>query len=278
IGDTLAEVAPDVALLTEIDKGMARSGNGHRVAELAARFGWNYAYGVEFIELDHGNPEERAAHAGETDLSGFHGNGIISGLPLLRPFMVRLEAEGTWFGRARGEPRVGGRMAIGGQVELGGRRVTLVAVHLESNSDPEHRAGQVAHLLGVIQRYDAEAPILIGGDLNTSTFSFDERRNPEIVAAALAADPFRRVRVAAYEPLFALMESRGFGWKNCNVPDAVTQRVEQPDPAARSLGKIDWFFSRGLKTSLAAVIPAIQADGRPFSDHECLVVEIELAD
>ncbi len=125
IGDTLAELAR-IAVLTEIDKGMARSGNGHRIADLAARFGHGYAYGVEFIELDRGDPQERAAHAHETNLHGFHGNGIVTGLVLSRPFLIRLETEGKWFGWDRAEPRVASRMAIGGQVELDGTKVTVL--------------------------------------------------------------------------------------------------------------------------------------------------------
>ncbi|MBB3457316.1 endonuclease/exonuclease/phosphatase family metal-dependent hydrolase [Rhizobium sp. BK313] len=276
IGDTLAQLAPDVTLLTEIDKGMARSGNGHRIAELAARLGQGYAYGVEFIELDRGDPEERAMHAHEIDLLGFHGNGIITDLVLSRPFLVRLEAEGKWFGWEREEPRIGGRMAIGGQIELDGTKVTLVAVHFESHSDPEHRASQAAHLLDVIDRYDPVAPVLIGGDFNTSTFSWGTKSHDAAsVAAALAADPRRRVDVEPYEPLFALMARRRYDWIRCNVPGVPTERPDEPTD--RVLGKIDWFFSRGLKASLPAVISALKADGTPSSDHDCLMVEIGLA-
>ena len=276
IGDTLARLAPDIALLTEIDKGMARSGNGHRIAELAARFGHSYAYGVEFIELDRGDPQERAKHAHEANLLGFHGNGIITDLALNRPFLIRLEAEGKWFGWEREEPRVGGRMAIGGQVELDGTKVTLVAAHFESHSDPQHRASQAAHLLDVIDRYDPNAPVLIGGDFNTSTFSRQETiAQPEKIMTALAADPQRLVYVEQYEPMFALMAARGYGWKDCNVSNAPTVRPDGPDDE-EILGKIDWFFSRGLKVSSPAVIPALQADGTPSSDHECLIVHIEL--
>jgi endonuclease/exonuclease/phosphatase family metal-dependent hydrolase len=276
IGDTLEQLAPDVMLLTEIDKGMARSGNGHRIAELAGRFDHGYACGVEFIELDRGDPEERATHAHETNLLGFHGNGIVTDLALSRPFLVRLEAEGKWFGWERKEPRVGGRMAIGGQIELDGTKVTLVAAHFESHSDPQHRASQAAHFLDVIDRYDPVAPVLIGGDFNTSTFSWREKAlEAATVAAALAADPRRRVDVEPYEPLFALIARRGYDWTRCNVPGAPTERPDEL--AGRVLGKIDWFFSRGLKASLPAVIPALKADGTPSSDHECLMVQIELA-
>lgn len=42
---------PDVLFLSEMDLGMARSGNEHTVRELALALGMNYAYGVEFLEL-----------------------------------------------------------------------------------------------------------------------------------------------------------------------------------------------------------------------------------
>ena len=75
--------------------------------------------------------------------------------------------------------------------------------------------------------------------------------------------------------MFALMAARRYDWKDCNVPNAPTVRPDVPNDDD-ILGKIDWFFSRGLKVSSPAIIPAVQADGTPSSDHECLSVEIEL--
>ncbi len=262
----------DVCLLTEIDKGMARTGNTHRTAELAELIGQNYAYGAEFIELDRGTTAERTAHADTENALGFHGNAVLSRFTLHRPALFRLEAEGKWFGWDRDEPRVGSRMAIGGQVQLDGVMVTLVAVHLESHSDPDHRAGQVAQLLDLLDEYDAHAPVLIGGDFNTSTMG----RGPDGFSQPdLRDDPHRLVRVEPFEPLFALMAGRGFEWTACNVPDAPTQRF--PDALMpRPLGKIDWIFTRGLTATKPAVLPALCADGTPSSDHEALFVEISL--
>ena len=87
-------------------------------------------------------------------------------------------------------------------------------------------------------------------------------------------DPMRLVRVAPYEPLFARMAEHGFDWQACNVPDAPTQRPA-PDEPPRPLGKIDWIFTRGLRAAGAAVVPALRPDGRPSSDHDCLVVTVE---
>jgi len=47
----LAAQGADVLLLSELDWGMARSGQHHCARELASRLGCAYAYGVEFLEL-----------------------------------------------------------------------------------------------------------------------------------------------------------------------------------------------------------------------------------
>jgi hypothetical protein len=123
--------------------------------------------------------------------------------------MVRLEADGGWFGPARGQPRVGGRMAIGAQIDLAGRRVTFVSVHLESNSSPAQRNRQVSHLLDVIDEYDAGAALLLGGDFNTSTVDRTRDRDAEFGRPELVAAPLRMLDVAPHEPLFRGLADRG---------------------------------------------------------------------
>ena len=58
LGDFLQDcpgVRPlDVVLANELDDGCVRSGGRNTARELAERFGWNYAYGLEFIELVNG--------------------------------------------------------------------------------------------------------------------------------------------------------------------------------------------------------------------------------
>jgi len=275
IGDTLNGIGPDITLLSEVDSGMVRSGNRHGVAELSGRLGHAYAYGVEFVELGVGDPDERAAHLGESNAAGFHGNALTSGLRLRRPFLVRFEAHGAWFGRDRDQPRVGGRMAIGAQIELAGRPVTVVSVHLESHSSPDDRAAQTAHLLDVINQYDSAAPVLIGGDFNTSTVERARDRDEEFRRMELVRDPQRAVHVEAYEPLFAHMAGRGFDWRACNDLETPTERPT-PGRAHRPLGKIDWFFTRGLRATKPMVTPALDTTGAPSSDHDCLSVTIEI--
>ncbi|WP_246693431.1 MULTISPECIES: hypothetical protein [unclassified Mesorhizobium] len=54
--------------------------------------------------------------------------------------------------------------------------------------------------------------------------------------------------------------------------DLSTQRR----PAGMPVGRIDWFFTRGLAASAPAVPPAVLPDGSPSSDHEALTVTVRL--
>lgn len=276
IAATLAAQSPDVVLLSEVDNGMARSGNGHPLRTLADRLGHAYAYGVEFVELGGGNETERAKTGEVANSEGFHGNAVTSAVPLQRPFLVRLDAAGGWFRPECGQPRIGGRMAIGGQVQLGDRRVTIVSVHLENRTDPAGRADQTRHLLDAIDRYDPEAPVLIGGDFNTLTATHEERNDDPVAwRARIAAEPGRLIDdVERHEPLFAVLAGRGYGWRAANNLDLPTQRREAGNPAP--VGRIDWFFTRGLAASAPSVLPAVLPDGRPSSDHEALLVTVRL--
>ncbi len=275
IAETISGQAPDVVLLSEVDKGMARSGNGHLLSRLADRLGHSFAYGVEFLELGTGNEAEQAANGGAENTEGFHGNAITSAVPLLRLFLIRFDAAGAWFLPEHGQPRVGGRMALGGQVMVGDRRVTVISVHLENRTAPAGRADQTRHLLDAIDRYDAEAPVLIGGDFNTLTATYRERNaDPAAWRARIAAEPDRLMCPDRHEPLFAVMAGRGYDWRDANALDKPTQRRAAGDltPA----GLVDWFFTRGLAASAPATLPAVLPDGSPSADHEALVVTVRV--
>ncbi|MDX8455483.1 endonuclease/exonuclease/phosphatase family protein [Mesorhizobium sp. VK9D] len=275
IVETIAGQAPDVVLLSEVDKGMARSGNGHLLSRLADRLGHSFAYGVEFLELGTGNETEQAANGGAENTEGFHGNAITGAVPLLRPFLIRLDAAGAWFLPEHGQPRIGGRMALGGQVMVGNRRVTVVSVHLENRTDPAGRADQTRHLLDAIDRYDAQAPVLIGGDFNTLTATYPERNDdPAAWLKRIAAEPDRLMCPDRHEPLFAIMAGRGYDWRDANAFDKPTQRRAAGD--ATPAGHIDWFFTRGLAASAPATLPAVLPDGGPSADHEALVVTVRV--
>ena len=119
-----------------------------------------------------------------------------------------------------------------------------------------------------------QAPVILGGDFNTSTASFSERWSDRAGwLRRLAQEPQRLTAPEAFEPLFSVLERAGYDWHACNQPNVPTQRFSETE-GRRPLGKLDWFFTRGLVASDPRVVPAVRADGDPSSDHDALVVTI----
>ena len=273
IAATLADLAPDVLLLCEIDRGMARSRNSDRVVQIAAALDRGYAYAVEFVELDRGDVQEQQDHAAQSNQDGLHGAAILSNAAMIAPFLIRIDRRGDWFGLDRHEPRVGGTIAIGCAVNIDGVPVQMVNVHLESHDDPVARAGDMERLLRQVEPLAQGGPVLLGGDFNTSTGSYPERRGaPDAWRAKVAADPMRLLRPDVHEPLFAVAAEFGYDWGACNVADMPTTR--HPAGSTRLPAKIDWFFTRGLAVSNPRIIAALRPDGQPSSDHEALLVTV----
>ena len=105
------------------------------------------AFAVEFVELDLGDIQEQATHAGENNADGLHGAAILTDVALAQPFLIRIDRRGDWFGLDRTEPRVGGTIAIGAVIPIQGVAVTVVNVHLESHDNPTARAADMTRLL-----------------------------------------------------------------------------------------------------------------------------------
>ncbi len=260
----------DVYLLSELDRGMARSAQRDTARELARRLDCGHVFGVEFLELGLGDAAERERHAGEHNEVGYHGGAILSPHRIERPAVVRLERSGDWFDGRRGQRRVGGRIAVLGTLAWGGVALTLASVHLDSHGDPEQRAAQLRVLLEHIEAYAPGAPAVIGGDVNSSSLTREQLRDHDALAAALREDPERLVRPARWEPLFRAAEAAGYDWRSCNVLGEGTQRTH----SGRGALKLDWFFCRGVAAAAPQVIAAVDADGTPLSDHELIAIEI----
>jgi endonuclease/exonuclease/phosphatase family metal-dependent hydrolase len=269
----MASLRADVLMLCELDLGMARTGNRHTTRDLADTLAQGYVFGAEFVELGLGDLREQKAHAGESNEAGLHGGGFISGVPLARPALVRLETSSRWFDGAFDERRVGGRIAVLAELQIGGRPVLLASAHYESHTGPGDRLRQTETLLDAIEAHAPGLPVLIGGDFNTSSCEREQKQDRNFIAKALAADPQRLVAPMAYEPMFNLLKRRGYDWESCNVAGA-TQRTRPDGTPAPPLGRIDWLFARGLVCSEAATVAAVDAAGVAISDHEVLTVMI----
>lgn len=199
----------DVIVLNEVDWGMRRTDYRDVAADLAEALGMNYAYGVEFVEVDpialglerfEELPLAEAAKL-QSEISvnrpryrGLHGNAILSRFALenvrLEPFEhqphdwykdelasvkpleegKRKAGELIFEEKVRREVRRGGRMMLSAELRdarLPGGRMAVVATHLEDKTKPEGRREQLEELLARIK--DAGAPVVVAGDMNTST-------------------------------------------------------------------------------------------------------------
>ena len=250
----LASQAPDVVLLTELDSGMARTGQRHPTAEIAAALGMHYSYGVEFFELGLGGETERPYCSDDHNDAGWHGNAVLSRAAPVASVLIRLDDHGHWYVDGdhawdRNQPRIGGRMAIATIIPTVAGNLCVVSVHLESNADSAHRGRQMERLIEAIDRFAPDLPVLIGGDLNTGN-------TPD-------APDWRT------ESLFDAARAHGFSWDN-NADGVTTRRSYLTPHPTRSM-KLDWFASRGLSMDGAAIVSALDPNGEPLSDHELIV-------
>ncbi|MFM2035028.1 MAG: hypothetical protein RL459_293 [Pseudomonadota bacterium] len=241
----------DIALLSEMDSGMARTGQVDTPAYLAAKLGMASIYGVEFLELGVGNAREQTQCQGEVNGQGLHGNAVMSRTALEQPLLFRLDQDGRWFAAGSKEPRIGGRCAVAARVatELG--PLWVVSAHLEYSDSAQVRAHTFHQLLCAMEGIVGDGPIVVGGDLNT----FEVKKNDTDA-----------------EPLFALATGLGYVCHG-GAAHAPTTRPSRTSPNAQAW-KLDWLFTRGLKTGASRVIPALDSDGLPLSDHDAVVVSL----
>ena len=259
----LAGIGADIVLLTELDIGMARSGNRHTVGELARLLGAGYAFGVEYVELGLGDNREKAWHANEANAVGLHGNAILSKAPLERPAIVRLDDGARWFAgeQSTNERRIGARMAVLANLDAGGAPLLVAAVHLESSTDAADRAAEVAVLLRAIEERADGCAVIIGGDFNTSA-----------LPPAETDDGAWFDRAASHEAMFARFSEAGYDWRTANTRSA-TERMRPDGTPQPPYRRIDWFFTRGAPVRRAVTVPAIDATRAAISDHDVIVID-----
>jgi len=199
----------DVVVLNEVDFGMRRTDYRDVAADLASAFQMNYAYGVEFVEVDpialglekfeELPPADRAELASEISVDraryrGLHGTAILSRFPLenvrLEPFehqphdwykeeleSVRPLEEGKrkageliFQEKVRREVRRGGRTML--TAEIRDERLPggrLTVVATHLESKTKPE-GRRKQLEELLARVkDTSAPVVVAGDMNTTT-------------------------------------------------------------------------------------------------------------
>jgi endonuclease/exonuclease/phosphatase family metal-dependent hydrolase len=184
--------SPDLLLLSELDRGCWRSGYRNVARDLAQGLGLSYVFGVEFVELP-----RPWGPGGFLDTVCEHGNAILSRFPLDHVSLLRFASNRSWYEppveqrAGGGEPRLGGRMALGADVHLGSRVIRAYSFHLESRPvDAAYREAQARELVAAAGERGA---VLLGGDANAHWLAADLvlGTKRDTTAAALFSSGFR---------------------------------------------------------------------------------------
>ncbi len=253
----------DVVLLSEMDNGMARSGNLHTTRELADRLGFGYAFCVEFIEIGMGNQTESLQFADERNSRGLHGNAILSRYPISSAHAVSSPRDGAWYALDWHHRRVGGRRALAATIELPIHAATVASVHLESLSSADQRAAEVTAMLDAWRPYDL-LPDVIGGDFNTHDAPLPDGSNRGLG------------RIEAEEPLFGVLRRHGYEWSAANTDEATRRTLANGLPKAPHR-RYDWFFARRVGATGSRVLPAVNSVGFAISDHELIISDLDIS-
>ena len=197
--------AADVWVLNEVDWGVKRTEYRNVVSELAKTLNMNWAYGVEFLEIDSKQLGTDAFDDGEDEqsrqqlldefkvdkekLKALHGNAVLSRYPIRSARLVPFTSGYDWFTESKIRPlekakrkaailigedllrevRRGQRTTLYVDLDVPdapSQRVTIASTHLENRAKPNVRRKQMEELLKEI-RVIAN-PVIVAGDMNTT--------------------------------------------------------------------------------------------------------------
>lgn len=277
----LKRAGADVCFLSEMDVGMARTGQSHTPRGVVGPLGHEFLYGVEFLELGLGSAREKRLNAGKSNHRGFHGNVLSSAWALKDPVMIRFDRDANWFATDCDERRIGGRMAIAAKLPMTGRggaggELVLVSAHLESRMTAERRAEQMALLLSALEDYAPGAPMVIGGDLNTDCDAWTLGKGVDQGTPRWADIRERTLEPTRHEPLMARALDAGFAWEGANILSPTVRETPQSGPRRYPDLKLDWFLVRGVTVSNPRTIEAVDDRGTALSDHDLITVDVAL--
>ena len=197
--------AADVWILNEVDWGVKRTQYREVIRELAETLNMNWAYGVEFLEIDSKqlgtdtfedtkDEKERQQllqqfQVDKDRVRALHGNAVLSRYPIVGARLVPFKVGYNWFNERKitalekgkrkagvlvgeqllQEVRRGGRTTLFVDLEVpqvAGQRLTIAATHLENRTKPKVRRQQMQELLSEIR--EVRNPVVVAGDWNTT--------------------------------------------------------------------------------------------------------------
>lgn len=295
----------DVLLLTELDYGMARSGNRFVAREIARRFDLEYAFAPVYIALQKGSGVESESEGDNT--KSIHGLALFSRWPITNFHAVPLpNGKDKMWGK---EKRLGHLRALIADIEHPAGSFRAVTVHLDAHCSRAHRRLQMKIILDHLDTLPP-LPTLIGGDWNTTTFNAQSARRAILGYWRRVMMGVKNVVKNHYphpdryfeKGLFGDLESRGYEYKGLNEAGAGTihydvSSIEKntnlrdwvPEwcfpfifwaanrVGGRVSGRLDWFAGRGIDvapgTDPDTIGDLVNEEGIPLSDHDAITLE-----
>jgi endonuclease/exonuclease/phosphatase family metal-dependent hydrolase len=258
----------DIIILNEADDGMIRSENRRVAREMAEELRMHAVFGPAHFELTKGTADELFLDGENT--GSLQGNAVLSRYPIADARVVPLPV--TFEPYEFEEKRFGARNCLWAKLQLGKSALWVGSVHLELRNTPLCRARQVHHILLNLPCADNEA-VLLGGDLNTNSFSRGTGwRTLNSIVRLLIRSPERLKNELLHpesggEPLFQILSRSGFEWDSLNSNeetartriDALEESGYLPDSFLRRLRKrlepyqghlcfkLDWFAGKNVR-------------------------------
>lgn len=298
----------DILLLTEVDIGMGRTQNRNVPREIAAMLGMGYVFANYHIVLAEGDRSERGH--GIPNTKALHGCALLSRFPVLRFEAVELIERRDKFHAL--EKRMGNKRTLLCELLLPDGPLTLALVHLDPFGGPRGRARHLAQIVDRMHRFGGKR-MLLGGDLNTNTFDLGTPRGmASSIFLKLARFSWQRMAETYMAPeehderkVFAALHKGGLEIEGYNDFNKGTIYGDVYDPelnrklldyfpraisdwmirwlerklapwGGRVPMRVDWFAGAGLTPRTPQVIERPTVDGRIVSDHNPILVDLEL--
>ncbi len=298
----------DLLLVTEVDHGMARTGNRHIAREIANALGMNYAFVPCYVSLVKGSGLEYDVD-GENTLA-IHGNALFSAHPISDCHRIALPpGKDLMFGK---EKRLGWQQAVVATINHPMGPYYAVSLHLDAHSSQRHRWRQMKIVLDHVDQLEPRLPVLIGGDWNTTTYNAKRATYAILGYARRVLMGVRNVIDNHYpypqrwfeRHLFRELEERNYSFEDLNEPGVCTLHYDVDDLAVNTnmrdwipkwcfwfiqwalerVGgkcsmKLDWFAGREVALAPGQkprVISEIHDRKDPISDHDPILVDLVL--
>ncbi|NNE65622.1 MAG: hypothetical protein HKN33_03575 [Pyrinomonadaceae bacterium] len=295
----------DLYLLTELDHGMARSGNRFVARDLAKKLKLNYAFAPVYIALQKGSGIESEME-GENKNS-IHGLAVFSKYPIKHVEAVDLpNGKDKMIGK---EKRLGYLRALIADIDHPAGEFRAVTVHLDVHCSRAHRQKQIRIILEHLEKLEPK-PTIIGGDFNTTTY------NAQNATRAILGF-WRRVMMGVNnvvenhypypdryfeKGLFKEFEARGFRYRRFNKEGLGTLHYDMENAAyntnlgdwvpqwcfyfifwaSKKVGgvfslRLDWFAGKDVDV-VEGTAPSVVGDlkdeeGTPLSDHDAITLD-----